>query len=56
MTARIRIPQGSHLIERIEERQDAVYGVTEHHVGKTWVPVHRNPAHVREVGRREVLG
>jgi len=55
VTARIRIPEGRRLIEAIDARRDNVYGVTEHHVGKTWIPVHRNPAHVREVGRREVL-
>lgn len=52
MTARIRIPEGTHLIVAIDERKDTVYGVTEHHVGKTWVPIHRNPCNVRVVGQR----
>lgn len=52
MTARIRIPAGNALIAAIHEQQDATYGVTEHHIGKTWVPIVRNPCNVRVVGQR----
>ena len=55
MTARIRIPEGRRLIEAIDASKDNVYGVTEHHVGKTWAVIHRNPAKVRVDGAREVL-
>ena len=52
MTARIRIPEGRRLIELIDEQKDTVYGVPEHHIGKTWAVIHRNPAKVRVAGAR----
>jgi len=52
VTARIRIPEGRRLIELIDEQKDTVYGVPEHHIGKTWAVIHRNPAKVRVAGAR----
>lgn len=49
MTARVRIPNGNDLIaaiERCKSPDESVFGVAEHTVGKTWIPVTWNPAHV----------
>ena len=54
MTARIRIPEGVHLLAAIYAQHDATFTV-EDHVGKCWVAVDRNPAHVAVAGAREVL-
>lgn len=53
MTARIRWPEGKHLLVAIAARRDTVFGIAENHVGKTWVPIHRNPAGVRVVAGGE---
>lgn len=58
MTARVRIPNGNDLIaaiERCKSPDESVFGVAEHHVGKTWIPVTWNPAHVAVAGARGVL-
>lgn len=54
MTARILIPNGNALIAAIHDQHDATLTV-EDHVGKRWVAVDRNPAHVAVAGEREVL-
>lgn len=54
MTARFLLPNGNALLAAIVEANDATFTV-EDHVGKCWVSVDRNPAHVAVAGAREVL-
>lgn len=55
MTARFRLPNAMPLLAAIVEANDATFGPVEDHVGKRWVAVDRNPAHVAVAGAREVL-
>lgn len=54
MTARLRIPNANQQLAAIHDQHDATFTV-EDHVGKRWVAVDRNPAHVAVAGAREVL-